>query len=118
MSDQHGRFAVAVLPPLGDGSFATFDTERAAVEYASQSLPNHPDSRAWIMWLGEGKVELLGVRGAGQWTFDRVARFHVAPLAGGTMTAFDTYEQAREHASAGMVIMGVMPDGRIVLDEA
>jgi hypothetical protein len=118
MPDQRARFGVAVLPPNGDGSFATFDTERAAVHHADHSLPSHPDSRAWILWLGDGEAQLLGVRGAGQWPRDRIARFHVAPLAGGTMTAFDTHEQAREHASPGMVIIGLTPDGRVVLDVA
>ena len=56
---------MAVLPPAGEGTFATFETERAAVDYADQSLPSHPASRAWILWLGEGNAELLGVRGAG-----------------------------------------------------
>ena len=58
---------MAILVPEGDSTFAVFDTERAAAEYADRSLPDHPGGRAWILWLGEDSAELVGTRGSGQW---------------------------------------------------
>ncbi len=117
MPDRPPTYAVALLPPGGQGTFATFTTERAAAEYADRTPPDHPDSRAWILLLGEGKAERLGVRGAGQWTPDRIPMFYVAPLTGGLLTPFDTYEQATEHATLGMVILSLAEDGGIRLHE-
>jgi hypothetical protein len=117
MPDRPPVFAVALLPPGGQGTFATFDTERSAADYADRALPAHPDSRAWILLLEGGRARRLGVRGAGQWTPDRIPGFYVAPLAGGSTTPFHTYEEAREHASLGMVILSLAEDGGIWVDE-
>lgn len=117
MPDRPPIFAVAVLPPGGRGTFATFENEQAAVDYADRSLPSHPNSRAWIMLLENGRAMRLGVRGAGDWTTDRIPKFYVAPLAGGPMRPFHTYEDARQEASLGMVILSLQDDGGIRVDE-
>jgi hypothetical protein len=107
---------VSILTPEGVGTLAVFETERAAEQYADRTLPDHPGSRAWILWLGQDRAELIGSRGGGQWMRDRVPAFHVAPLAGGAMTSFHTHEDAREHAPAGSLILGVGEDGRVLLE--
>jgi hypothetical protein len=117
MPDRPPVYAVAVLPPGGQGTFATFDTEQSAVDYADRSLPAHPGSRAWILLLEGRRGQRLGVRGAGQWTPDRIPRFYVVPLAGGPLTPFHTYEEARAHASLGMAILSLSEDGGIWVDE-
>jgi hypothetical protein len=97
VTDSLGAYGVAVLPALGEGEFAT------------------------------GEVEVYGWRGVGQGMFDRAPRFYVTPKAGGTVATFESYEEAREHASAavatdplgssGMLIFKVLPDRRIILEE-
>jgi hypothetical protein len=126
MSGRPAALGVAVLLPDGQGNLTAFDTYSDAVEFADHALLENSSNRAWIIRRGKGEVELLGVRGTGVESYDRIRRFHIAPQGGGTMTPFDTYEEAREHAEAlmasrpdspGMVIFSLEPSGRVTVEQ-
>jgi hypothetical protein len=110
-------YGVVVLPPEGAGTFTRFEDRAAAVAHADRAIPGHPGSRAWIAELGDGRVDVLGVRGAGTWDYNRVPHHRVAPTAGGAIEPYESYEQARARAGPGTILFTLLPSGEIVFEE-
>ena len=110
-------YGVVVLPPEGAGTFTRFEERAAAVAHADRMVPGHPGSRAWIIELGQGRVDILGVRGAGTWDYNRVPHHRVAPAKGGVIEAFDSYEQAESQAGPGTILFTMLPTGEVVFEE-
>jgi hypothetical protein len=124
MTEPSRSYAVVVVPPDGDGALAWFETYPEAVAHADRALAGSPSSRAGILRLGVGEIELLGSRGAGHWTYDRGPRYFVAQREGGVSSPYGTDEEAREHAeaaagrtSSGMVILSAHSDQRITIED-